>query len=237
MRAITTKAGTLWQDDLISRVMTNMVMQVFASGFNYWMMILLARRLGIDLYGQFAFGYGAAIFCLFFVNLGGDQLIVREVAQFQQRDLTGLHAAGVQKWFACRSFVLSLVLALGLVFFSVIIHPVSLIEVLAFCLLPGLALMLIQQSYWFGSKNIIRANLAKIIPVGLTSIVLFMIPLHQSASIYVTAVIIVFGLYATYAIISILHQKGMMRRPSGHILSFMLLGSAQVLNARIDLFI
>ena len=166
---------------LIRGAFGSLVLKLSQAGFGFLLAVILARLLGVE-------GFGIYAFCLSIVNLltipamlGGQNLLVREVAAYRSRQefsfLRGL-LCQIRLASTVTSIILSLIAAgIGWLIFSG--SPVRNVFILSVCLVPLLTTMSLQNAAWQGLHRIllgqISLTLAPVLFVVLIG-VLFLFP-------------------------------------------------------------
>ena len=142
---------------LIRGAFGSLVLKVSQVGLNFLMAVILARFLGVD-------GFGTYAFCLSIVNLltipamlGGQHLLVREAAAYQARNELKF-LKGLLKWISQMSTVTSIILSLcaggigWLVFHGT---PICKVYLASVCLVPLLTLLNLRNAALRGLHRVL----------------------------------------------------------------------------------
>ena len=154
---------TSLRQHLIRGASGSLLLKACNSGLALLLAVVLARLLGTEGFGIYALCLSTVEILAMLAMLGGHQLLVREVASYQSRGMSG-HLCGLLKRFAQASALCSLALSMvGALTAFLVFRDSALFGpfLLAMALLPLLTCMQLQGAALRGLRHIVLGSLAQ----------------------------------------------------------------------------
>ena len=214
MRAYMLGNGGL-RKELSFGALGNLVIKMISLLLGFFLMVLLARTLGPEGYGVYAFFFALASLLSILAEIGIPNLIVRETAKLEAREQWGL-MLGLWRW-STSTILLS---SLGILLISsglawLLLDQFSLLQLKTFgfslLLVPFIALIRLRTAALNGLRKVILSQLPDfIIRPALLILLILIVKFLFPAETFTSASAM--GLYAIAALVALLISIGFLRR-------------------------